>query len=86
MSALTPNYDYNRTIHQIREKVRHVQANERNFGVLSTGEKIAVAFVLDRYDLVKEAWGTMAEAASRLGDDWLEAALYVQRNGWRDDT
>lgn len=68
-------------VDQIRHKVRMVVADEASFGVLSTGEKIAVALVLDRYDLVKW-WGTMLEAAHRLGTDWLEAALYVQRNGW----
>jgi len=67
---------------QIRAKVRMVVADEQSFGVLSTGEKIAVAMVLDRYDLVKEAWGTMLAAADRLGDTWLRASLQVQRDGW----
>ena len=61
-----------------------VVADETFFGVLSTGERIAVAFVLDRYDLIQQAWGTMAEAVYRLGPDWTAAALRVQRNGWRD--
>lgn len=68
-------------IEQIRRKVQMVVADEASFGVLSTGEKIAVALVLDRYDLVKW-WGTMLEAAHRLGPVWLDAALEVQRNGW----
>ena len=68
----------------IRSKVRMVVADETFFGVLSTGERIAVAFVLDRYDLIQQAWGTMAEAVYRLGPDWTAAALRVQRNGWRD--
>jgi hypothetical protein len=69
----------------IRSKVRMVVADETSFGVLSTGERIAVAFVLDRYDLVQRAWGTMAEAVSRLSPQWTAAALRVQRNGWHDD-
>lgn len=69
----------------IRSKVRMVVADKISFGVLSTGERIAVAFVLDRYDLVQRAWGTMAEAAYRLGPEWTTAALRVQRNGWQDD-
>ena len=52
---------------QIRAKVRMVEADEARFSVLSTGEKIAVAFVLDRYDLLQRVWGTMAEAVHRLG-------------------
>jgi hypothetical protein len=70
------------TIEQIRHKVRVVLADESAFAALSTGEKLAVAFVLERYEWVKD-WGTMLEAAHRLGMDWLEAALYVQRNGWQ---
>lgn len=69
---------------QIRAKVRMVVADESSFGVLSSGEKIAVAMVLDRYDLVKVSWGTMLAAADRLGQTWLRAALQVQRDGWED--
>jgi hypothetical protein len=66
---------------QITTKVRMVVADESLWGVLSTGERIAVALVLDRPDLVKW-WGTMLEAVDRLGPAWTQAALRVQRNGW----
>jgi hypothetical protein len=69
---------------QIRNKVRLVLADEANFSLLSSGERIAVALVLDRYDLLQRAWGTMAEAVHRLGREWTEAALRVQRHGWDD--
>jgi hypothetical protein len=65
----------------IRAKVRMVEADESLFGVLSSGERIAVALVLDRPDLVKW-WGTMLEAVDRLGPEWTQAALRVQRGGW----
>ncbi|MGH2861472.1 MAG: hypothetical protein ACRDLT_08190 [Solirubrobacteraceae bacterium] len=71
---------------QILEKVRMFLANETRFGVLSTGERIAVAVVLDRYDLLQRAWGTIAEAIDRLGPLWTAAALRVQRNGWQEDS
>lgn len=67
---------------QIRAKVRAVVADETQFGVLSCGERIAVALVLDRYDLIQRAWGTIAEAVNRLGKEWTQAALRVQRDGW----
>jgi len=70
---------------QIRAKLKMVIADERCFGVLSTGERIAVALILDRYDLLQDSWGTMLEAVHRLGADWTQAALRVQRNGWQDD-
>lgn len=66
---------------QIRAKVRMVVADESSFGVLSTGEKIAVAFVLNRPDLWK-FWGSMLDAVDRLGETWLRAAHRVQRDGW----
>lgn len=66
----------------IRAKVRMIVADEALFGVLSSGERIAVALVLDRYDLLRRAWGTIAESIHRLGPEWTEAALRVQRNGW----
>jgi hypothetical protein len=71
---------------QIRAKVRMVEADEARFSVLSTGEKIAVAFVLDRYDLLQRVWGTMVESVHRLGPAWTEAALRVQRHGWQEDS
>ena len=71
---------------QILEKVRMFLADETRFGVLSSGERIAVAVVLDRYDLIQRAWGTIAEAVDRLGPIWTAAALRVQRNGWQEDS
>jgi hypothetical protein len=76
------NDDADTTEERIRSIVRMVVADETRFGVLSTGERIAVALVLDRYDLLQRAWGTIAESIHRLGPDWTEAALRVQRNGW----
>jgi hypothetical protein len=52
------------------------KAAHGNFGVLSTGEALAVAFILDRHDLLGK-W-TMLEAAERIGSDWLRAAKAVR--------
>jgi hypothetical protein len=67
---------------QIRAKVQMVANDEPSFGTLSTGERIAVAMVLDRYDLLQDAWGSMLEAVDRLGPDWIQLALRIQRHGW----
>ncbi|MGA7538839.1 MAG: hypothetical protein WBW93_08730 [Steroidobacteraceae bacterium] len=70
----------------IRAKVRMVAADAASFGVLSSGERIAVALVLDRYDLLQRAWGTIAESVHRLGPEWTAAVLRVQRHGWLEDS
>lgn len=67
---------------QIRSKVKLVVANEADFGLLSTGERIAFALVLDRHDLLQLAWGRTLESIDRIGPLWLQAALRVQRQGW----
>lgn len=66
---------------QIRSKLELVTHNEADFGLLSTGERIAVALVLDRHDLLQLAWGPMLESVDRLGPLWTQAALRVQRQG-----
>jgi hypothetical protein len=70
---------------QIRAKVRLVVQSGLSFATLSTGERIAVALVLDRHDLLHDVWGTMLEAVHRLGPEWTEAALRIQRHGWLDE-
>ena len=67
---------------QIRAKVKMVAPDETTFGVLSTGERIAVALVLERYDLLQRAWGHVLESVDWLGPLWTEAALRVHRHGW----
>jgi len=68
----------------IRRNVRSVVVNENNFAVLSSGEKVAVALVLNRYDLLEQAWGTMLASVDRLGPERTKAALRLQRVGWED--
>jgi hypothetical protein len=46
---------------------------------------MAVALVLDRYDLLRNAWGSMLEAVHRLGPDWTQTALPIQSHGWLDE-
>ena len=56
-----------------------VEKDEAQIGVLSTGEAIAVALVLDRPELFPKGDYTILEAIDRLGDEWLRAALAVQK-------
>jgi hypothetical protein len=67
---------------QLRTKVRRVHADGETFAELSCSEQIAVALILDRLDLLERTYGTMLESIDRLGPEWTEAALRVQRRGW----
>ena len=58
--------------HALRGSARRVLADERAIGVLSVGERIAVAFILDRSDLFPHGY-SMLDAFGRLGPEW-EAA------------
>ncbi|MHB2268117.1 hypothetical protein [Pseudaminobacter salicylatoxidans] len=46
-------------------------AKHGEFGVLSTGEKLAVALVLNRPDWLAGMHYTLAEAIERVGPKWL---------------
>lgn len=63
---------------QIRSSA--LAAHRGGFGVLSTGEKLAAALVLNRADLLEEAGYSMAEAIERVGADWMQYVPEVARN------
>lgn len=72
---------------RIEGLVERVVRDERELGVLSTGEQIAVAVVLDRRDLVPPPYNdSWQDALDRLGDDWLAACRRVaSRRATNDD-
>ena len=76
---------YAETVDIIRRLAQRVQENDKRIGMLSTGEFLAVALVLNRFDLLEQAGYTMLEAVNRLGEEWLSAAIEVQRRAWKDD-
>lgn len=70
----------NETATRIARMVEAVRRDEAHIGILSTGESIAVAMVLDRKDLFPNGGYSMLEAVNRLGPEWTQAALLVQRS------
>lgn len=56
-------------LQQIVAKAKH--AREGGFDVLSKGEKLAVALVLNRADWLGDMNYTLAEAIERVGPEWL---------------
>jgi transcriptional regulator with XRE-family HTH domain len=66
-------------IERILEMTRSVRASETTIGVLSNGEQIAVALVLNKPELFPHGGYTILEAVDWLGPDWTAAALKAQR-------
>lgn len=71
-------------LRQIVDKSR--AARNGDFGVLSTGEKLAAALTLNRPDLLEKAGYTIAQAIHRLEGDWLSripaAADILEADAW----
>ncbi|MBE0315562.1 hypothetical protein [Xanthomonas citri] len=66
--------------------IRKSQDAERGgFGVLSTGEKLAAALVLNRFDWLTQMGYTVAEAIDRIGPGWTSlipnAAKHLECSG-----
>lgn len=58
--------------HELRHIITKARdAKNGGFGVLSTGEKLAAALVLNRPDWLAEMNYTLAEAIERVGAEWL---------------
>ena len=56
------------------EATKHSRAHH---GVLSTAEKLAVALVLNDFEMLGDY--TMLQAMERVGEDWLVASMLVQK-------
>lgn len=56
-------------LEQILDKSR--AARDGHFGVLSTGEKLAAALVLNKPEWLAKMDYTMAEAVERVGPEWM---------------
>ena len=75
MSAEQAPTDY--ALEQIIEKSR--AARDGHFNVLSTGEKLAAALVLNRPDWLAEMDYTIVEAIERVGRSWMARAPEAAR-------
>jgi hypothetical protein len=62
---------------------RAVQRDEAHIGVLSTGERCAVALLHGRADFLPSGY-TYLDAVDRLAGDWLKACVKANRDGWRE--
>ena len=64
-------------LHAVIASARRAKAG--GFGVMSTGEKLAAALLLNRKDWLDEMNYTMAQAIDRLGPEWLSQIPQANR-------
>lgn len=60
-------------------------ARDNGYGVLSTGEQLAAALVLNRADWLKDMDYTIGQAIYRLDEGWPECIPYAERILRQDD-
>jgi hypothetical protein len=71
------DYQYRHLINKSRD-AKH--GGRDSWGVMSTGEKVAVALVLNRADWLAEVGYTLAEAIDRSGTAWVALIPKVARD------
>jgi len=71
--------------HLLRESRDAKRGGHDAWGVQSTGEKVAVALVLNRADWLGEIEYTIPEAIERSGPDWLAIIPQVARQLAEDE-
>jgi hypothetical protein len=65
---------------QLLSKARDAKAGGHDaWAVMSTGEKLAIAMVLNRADWLLEMDYTIAEAINRVGSEWVAQVPSVER-------
>ena len=74
MNASNPRYD-----HLLRKAQNAQRGGHDAWAVQSTGEKVAVALVLNRADWLAEHGYTIAEAIERSGSEWVAMIPQVAR-------
>jgi hypothetical protein len=74
MNASNPRYD-----HLLRKAQNAQRGGHDAWAVQSTGEKVAVALVLNRADWLAEHGYTIAEAIDRSGSEWVAMIPQVAR-------
>lgn len=68
MTALMDNHEFRHFLHKARDAAA---GGHDAWSVQSTGEKLAVALVLNRFDWLQAMGYTIAEAIERVGSQWV---------------
>lgn len=64
---------------RVADLVRQVEYDPPHIGVLSTGERIAVALVLARVDLLPPGFTSISQAEGYIDPDWHSAVKAVRK-------
>jgi hypothetical protein len=80
MNEQNPRHEH--LLHKARDAKR---GGHDAWAVQSTGEKVAVALVLNRADWLAEYGYTIAEAIDRAGLDWVEVIPQIARQLGEED-
>lgn len=75
-ALMTNNY----LVSQLIERGRRINTNPASRGVLSRGQLVEIAILLNRPDWLAEAGFTMADAIDRLSREELDAVIHAARN------
>jgi hypothetical protein len=71
--------------HLLRKATEAKRGGHDAWAVQSTGEKVAVALVLDRADWLAEMQYTLAEAIDRSGPEWISMIPKIARQLTEED-
>jgi hypothetical protein len=77
------NDRYNHLLNKARQAMR---VGRSAWAVQSTGEKVAVALVLNRADWLEELGYTIAEAIERAGQEWVAMIPRIARQLAEEET
>ena len=80
MNEQNPRYEH--LLHKVRDAKR---GGHDAWAVQSTGEKLAVALVLNRPDWLTEYGYTIAEAIDRSGQEWVSVIPHIAQQLGEED-
>jgi hypothetical protein len=70
-------------VQRVVQLARAVEADPAHVGVLSSGERCAVALLHGKTEYLPSGYTNMLDAINRLETTWVEACIKANNDGWR---
>jgi len=70
-------------VQRVIQLARHAEKHPDSVGVLSTGERCAVALLCNRAEFLPNGY-TFLDAVDRIDGDLLGPCMHANREGWRE--